>query len=67
MKDKTTLVVAHRLSTLKRMDRILVFDAGKIIEDGSHQDLLNLNGIYKKLWDSQVGGFIIENNSENND
>jgi len=67
MKDKTTVVVAHRLSTLKRMDRILVFNAGKIIEDGSHQDLLDLNGTYKKLWDSQVGGFIIENNSENND
>jgi len=54
MKDKTTVVVTHRLSTLKRMDRILVFNAGKIIENGSHQDLLNLNGTYKKLWDSQV-------------
>ena len=58
MRNKTTIVIAHRLSTLKNMDRILVFDAGKIIEDGSHQDLLDLNGTYKKLWDSQVGGFI---------
>lgn len=58
MKNKTTIVIAHRLSTLKNMDRILVFEKGKIIEDGSHQQLLDLNGTYKKLWDSQVGGFI---------
>ncbi len=67
IQNKTTLVIAHRLSTLKSMDRILVFDQGKIIEDGSHQDLLSLNGSYKKLWDSQIGGFLIENSSENND
>lgn len=58
--DKTTIVIAHRLSTLANMDRILVFDSGKIVEDGSHQDLIALNGVYKKLWDSQVGGFIID-------
>ena len=58
MSGKTTIVIAHRLSTLKNMDRILVFDSGKIVEDGSHQELLELNGTYKKLWDSQVGGFI---------
>lgn len=67
MQNKTTVVIAHRLSTLKNMDRILVFEKGKIIEDGSHQDLLKLNGTYKKLWDSQVGGFLIENLNENND
>ena len=60
IKGKTTIVIAHRLATLKNMDRILVFDQGKIVEDGSHQDLLDLNGTYKKLWDSQVGGFIID-------
>lgn len=60
MKNKTTIVIAHRLSTLKHMDRILVFDKGEIIEDGSHQTLLDLNGTYKKLWDSQVGGFIAD-------
>ncbi|MBU6339789.1 MAG: ABC transporter ATP-binding protein/permease [Rickettsiales bacterium] len=60
MKDKTTLVVAHRLSTLRNMDRILVFDNGKIVEDGSHQELLHSNGIYKTLWESQVGGFIVD-------
>lgn len=60
MSNKTTIVIAHRLSTLKNMDRILVFDSGKIVEDGSHQELIEKNGIYKKLWDSQVGGFILD-------
>lgn len=54
----TTIVIAHRLSTLLHMDRILVFEHGKIVEDGTHQELLKLNGIYKNLWDSQVGGFL---------
>jgi len=58
MHDKTTLVIAHRLSTLLRMDRILVFDNGKIIEDGNHKELLAKQGLYKKLWDAQVGGFL---------
>ncbi len=56
MQNKTTLVIAHRLSTLKIMDRILVFEKGEIVEDGSHQQLLALNGHYKKLWEAQVGG-----------
>lgn len=56
MKDKTTLVVAHRLSTLEMMDRILVFDRGKIVEDGTHEELLKINGIYKRLWSAQVTG-----------
>ncbi len=58
MQDKTTIVIAHRLSTLLHMDRILVFDQGKIIEDGSHAALLAKNGLYKTLWDAQVGGFL---------
>ena len=58
MDNKTTIVVAHRLSTLVRMDRILVFDNGKIVEDGSHAELLAYNGIYKKLWETQVDGFV---------
>lgn len=58
MQNKTTLVIAHRLSTLLHMDRILVFDAGKIVEDGTHQNLLNQGGLYKTLWDAQVGGFL---------
>lgn len=60
MQGKTTIVVAHRLSTLLNMDRILVFDHGKIIEDGPHEGLLAHGGLYKKLWDSQVGGFLPE-------
>lgn len=60
MEGKTTLVIAHRLSTLLYMDRILVFDQGKIVEDGSHQNLLKLNGLYKTLWDAQIGGFLPE-------
>lgn len=58
MSGKTTLVVAHRLSTLLIMDRILVFDKGRIIEDGNHQKLLAGNGLYKKLWDTQSSGFL---------
>jgi ATP-binding cassette, subfamily B, bacterial len=58
MQDKTTLVIAHRLSTLLHMDRILVFDKGHIVEDGTHTELLNIGGLYKTLWDAQVGGFL---------
>ncbi|MBS0287268.1 MAG: ABC transporter ATP-binding protein [Proteobacteria bacterium] len=60
MQNKTTIVVAHRLSTLLNMDRILVFDKGKIVEDGSHQELLNKEGFYAKLWKAQVGGFLLD-------
>lgn len=55
---KTAIVIAHRLSTLAEMDRILVFDAGQIIEDGSHDELLQAQGHYRKLWDMQAGGFL---------
>jgi ATP-binding cassette subfamily B protein len=56
MENKTTLVIAHRLSTLEIMDRILVFDRGKIVEDGTHEELLALNGTYTRLWSAQVSG-----------
>ena len=58
MQNRTTLVIAHRLSTLQRMDRILVFDQGKIVEDGTHHSLLKLNGFYTRMWKMQVGGFL---------
>jgi len=58
MQGKTTLVIAHRLSTLLRMDRILVFDKGKIIEDGNHTTLLAKKGLYHSLWKAQIGGFL---------
>ncbi len=60
MQGKTTIVIAHRLSTLLHMDRILVFDGGKIVEDGTHDELLSRGGLYKTLWDAQVGGFLPE-------
>lgn len=60
MKGRTSIVIAHRLSTIAKLDRIIVLDNGKIVEDGSHKDLLKLNGTYAKLWSHQSGGFIEE-------
>jgi ATP-binding cassette subfamily B protein len=58
MGNRTVLVVAHRLSTLLSMDRILVFDKGVIVEDGTHQDLLAQGKLYTTLWNCQVRGFL---------
>jgi len=58
MRNKTVLVVAHRLSTLARMDRIVVFHHGAVIEDGSPSELLALNGHYARMWAMQAGGFL---------
>lgn len=58
MQNRTTIVIAHRLSTLSRMDRILVFDKGRIVEEGTHTDLLQKNDLYAKMWNMQVGGFL---------
>ncbi len=59
IKGKTVIVVAHRLSTIMKMDRIIVIREGKIVENGSHQELLQQQkGLYKKLWEVQAGGFI---------
>ena len=58
MDGKTVLAIAHRLSTLTKMDRIIVMDAGRIFEEGSHEDLLARNGLYAKYWQRQSGGFI---------
>lgn len=60
MAKATTIVIAHRLSTLLEMDRILVFEKGKITEIGSHQELLGLKGQYRKMWQMQNGGFLPE-------
>lgn len=58
MENKTCLVIAHRLSTLLHMDRIIVFDRGKIVQDGTHEELMNQVGLYKSLWEAQIGGFL---------
>jgi len=58
MQNRTTIAIAHRLSTLSSMDRILVFDKGKIVEEGSHVELLSKQGLYAKMWNMQVGGFL---------
>jgi len=58
MKGKTTIVIAHRLSTVQKMDRIIVLDKGKIIEEGTHKELLKGKGIYADLWSHQTGGFL---------
>lgn len=60
MQNKTVIVVAHRLSTIAHLDRILVFSQGRIIEDGSHTDLLAANGAYTQLWNRQANGFLVE-------
>lgn len=59
--NKTVIVVAHRLSTLLNMDRLIVFDNGQIIEDGTHSELLAKEGLYAKLWNAQISGFINDN------
>jgi ATP-binding cassette subfamily B protein len=64
MQNKTVLVIAHRLSTLLHMDRILVFHHGKVIEEGTHAELIQQDGMYKTLWDTQVGGFLADLNSD---
>lgn len=60
MEGKTVIAIAHRLSTIAAMDRLLVMDQGKVVEQGTHQELVQLGGIYAQLWAHQTGGFISE-------
>ncbi|MEX5442491.1 ABC transporter ATP-binding protein [Acinetobacter schindleri] len=64
MKGKTVIAIAHRLSTIAQMDRLIVLDQGKIVEQGTHDELVALNGIYAHLWQRQTGGFLIEHDTK---
>ena len=58
MAGKTVIAIAHRLSTIAELDRLVVMDKGRIVEQGSHAELLAKNGVYAKLWARQSGGFL---------
>ena len=58
MQGKTVIAIAHRLSTIAAMDRIVVLDDGAIVEEGTHADLILMNGLYARFWARQSGGFI---------
>ncbi len=58
MAGKTVIAVAHRLSTIARMDRLVVLDRGRIVEEGGHAELISRGGLYASLWQRQSGGFL---------
>jgi len=60
MKGRTVLAIAHRLSTLREMDRIVVIEKGNIIQSGTHQELVKEEGLYAELWAHQAEGFLTE-------
>ena len=58
MEGKTVIAIAHRLSTIAAMDRLIVMDRGRIVEEGSHEQLVAKGGLYAQLWERQSGGFL---------
>ncbi|MBI4724818.1 MAG: ABC transporter ATP-binding protein, partial [Rhodomicrobium sp.] len=60
MANKTVIAIAHRLSTISAMDRLIIMDKGRVVEDGSHEELLRRGGLYASLWARQSGGFLFE-------
>lgn len=66
MQNKTVIAIAHRLSTIAAMDRLVVMDKGRIIEQGSHNELIKLDGLYASLWHRQTSGFLGIDQNDNN-
>ena len=56
MRDRTSLIIAHRLSTIKHATRILVLDEGRIVQEGSHEELMGRDGLYRRLYEKQYRG-----------
>jgi ATP-binding cassette subfamily B multidrug efflux pump len=60
MAGKTVIAIAHRLSTIAAMDRLVIMDKGRIVEEGTHRELLLQGGLYAELWARQSGGFLAD-------
>ena len=64
MRGKTVIAIAHRLSTIAAMDRLVVMEEGRIVEEGTHTELLKRGGLYAQLWQRQSGGFLAREAAE---